>query len=260
MRINVNNIIIIPVLLFALSACHSGTAENNNPGKAELNYSEMFFKKHENKPEPIYPIEYYENEIIKFQKILPESRNINIIKNIENIIPGSLCFLVGWNDFNVGRGDDFDIIANSSPRGNFFGLYSFDTGQRITNEYLVGYKNYLDSIRNILFEKVPGYKPEYGLISAGDFNNDRVNEIASIYLHPPRYEYVFTVFGFDVTGNDFIPLLLAPVFINFDTPFPPVEYNGNGFRVLEILEYEPLELAWNNYTWNESAAKYSHQK
>ena len=80
----------------------------------------------QDKPEMIYPIEYYENQIIEFQQILQERRRINSIERIDNIIPGFLCFLVGYDDFNVGRGDDFDIVANAGPRGNFFGLYTLE--------------------------------------------------------------------------------------------------------------------------------------
>ena len=250
---------IIAVFLIALSSCNNKTTDKDIQTKSEMKYSEIFHLMHENKPEQIYPIDYYKNKIIEFQKILPETRSMNFITVIENIIPGSLCFLVGWNDFNVGRGADFDIIANNHPRGNFFWLYTFDTSQNITNEYLVGYKNYLDNIRDILLEKIPGNKFEYGLISVGDFNNDNINEIASIYLHPPQYEYVFTVFGFDIAENDFIPFLFAPVFINFDQPFPSIEHIENGFKVLEVLEYEPLELAWNNYIWDMNSTKYVKQ-
>jgi len=247
------------IFLIALSSCNSKITDKDAQIKSEIHYPELFQTMHENKPELIYPIDYYKNKIIEFQKILPERRSMNFITVIENIIPGSLCFLVGWNDFNVGRGADFDIIVNNHPRGNFFGLYTFDTSQNITNEYLVGYKNYLDNIRNILLEKIPGNKFEYGLISVCDFNNDNINEIASIYLHPPQYEYVFTVFGFDIAENDLIPILFAPVFINLDQPFPSIEHIENGFRVLEILENDPLELAWNNYIWDRNSAKYVKQ-
>ena len=38
-------------------------------------------------------------------------------------------------------------------------------------------------------DELPGIKPEYGLISYGDFNGDKITEILSIYIHPPKYEY-----------------------------------------------------------------------
>ena len=250
---------IIAIFLIAVSACNNKTADKEIQIKSDMKYADIFHKMHESKPEMIYSIEYYKNKIIAFQKMIPESRNINIITNIDDIIPGSLCFLVGWNDFNIGRGTDFDIIANNYPRGNFFGLYTFDTNQNITNEYLVGYKNYLENIRDILLEKIPGKKYEYGLISVGDFNNDSINEIASIYLHPPLFEYVFTVFGYDIAENDFIPVLLAPLYINFIRPFPSVEHIGNGFKILQVVESEPLELAWKNYIWDINSARYVMQ-
>ena len=243
------------LVLCIITSCNNKNLDINKT-IIEQNYTDDFFQLNQDKPEKIFSNEYYENKIIKFQKIIPENRKINIIVEIDNIIPGFLNFLVGWNDFNVGRGDDYDIIIEGSPRGNFFELYTFDKNQNIVNEYLVGYKNYLDGIRNVLLDQLPGTKLEYGLISFGDFNNDGINEILSIYLHPPKYQYVFTVFGYNVNEKEFIQTLLVPIFINFEQPFSPVRYNGNGFTILEILEYEPLELIWNNYIWDKNLEKY----
>jgi hypothetical protein len=158
---------------------------------------------------------------------------------------------------NIARGNIyFDIDWGDNPRGNFFALYTFDENQNCVNEYVVVSKHYIDSIRNELMEKLPGNKLSYGMVSFGDFNHDGINEILSVYLHPPEYEYVFTVFGYNALENEFIPLLFAPVQINFETNFLGVEYLGNGFRVLEVLEYEPLELTWNNYIWDTRIGKY----
>ena len=244
--------IVIIILICIFTSCNTKNTDTNN-GK---NYVEEFNKLNQNKSEKIFSDEYYVNKIIEFQRILPENRKINTIMEIKDIIPGFLSFLVGWNDFNIGRGDDYDIILESPSRGNFFGLYTFDNKQNIVNEYLVGYKNYLDNIRNILLNELPGTKPEYGLISYGDFNEDGINEILSIYLHPPKYEYVFSVFGYSVKEKEFIQTLLVPIFINFEHPFSPIKYNGNGFTVLEVIEYDPLELVWNNYKWNKNIEKY----
>ena len=211
---------------------------------------------HSEKPEMANPMEYYQNQIMAFQHIIPERRRIQAIEPIADIIPGALCFIVGWDDFNAGRGEGFDIL-NASPRGNIFGLYAFDANHHITNEYQVGYKNYLDSIRTILMEKMPGKKPEYGMISYGDFNNDGINEVASMYLCPPHYEYVFSVFGFDVTENDLVPLLFAPIYIHFERPYPPVEPIENGFRILEVTDKEAMDLAWNDYVWDSDIQRYT---
>jgi len=244
--------IIIVVLICIFTSCNTKNIDANS-GK---NYVEEFNRLNQNKPEKIFSDEYYVNKIIEFQKLLPENRKMNTLMEIYDIIPGFLSFLVGWNDFNVGRGDDFDIILESSPRGIFFWLYTFEKNQKIVNEYLVGYKNYLDSIRNVLLDELSGIKPEYGLISYGDFNGDRIIEILSIYLHPPKYEYVFSIFGYSVKEKDFIQTLLVPIFINFERPFSPIKYIENGFTVLEVLEYEPLELVWNNYIWDTNLEKY----
>ena len=243
-------------LICILASCNSKKTDINSEIHIEKYYEDYFNELNQNKPEKAFTDEYYENCIIEFQRILPEKRKINTMMEIDNIVPGYTSFLVGWNDFNVGRGDDYDIILENYSRGNFFGLYTFDKNQNIINEYLVGYKNYLDTIRNILLDELPGNKPSHGLISYGDFNNDGINEILSIYLYPPKYEYVFTVFGYNVNEKDFTPTLLVPIYINFEQPFPPVKYIENGFTVLEVLEYEPLELVWNNYIWDKNMGKY----
>ena len=257
MELETERLYIKLVLFICLfTSCNNNKLDINEKTIIEQKHIDSFTELNQNKPEKIFPDEYYINQIIEFQRILPEKRKINTIMEIKDIIPGVLSFLVGWNDFNAGRGDDYDIILESSPRGNFFGLYTFNQNQNITNEYLVGYKNYLDSIRNILLDELPGTKPEYGLISYGDFNKDGITEILSIYLHPPKYEYVFSVFGYSVKEKEFIQTLLVPIFINFEYPFPPVKYTENGFTILEVLEYEPLELVWNNYIWDENTEKY----
>ena len=250
------NKIYVLLLLCILSSCNSKNIEKMDHKIEPKSYVETFVELNQNKPEMIYPIEYYKNKILDFQKIVAERRRINTIEKIDDIIPGLLCFLVGYDDFNVGRGEGFDILSNAPPRGNFFGLYTFDKNQNIVNEYQVGYRNYLDNIRNTLLEKIPGNKPEYGLIAYGDFNNDGLNLIASIYLHPPQYEYVFSIFGYDAVENDFVQILLVPIYIHFEQPYPPVEFFENGFKIIEIIDKEYMDLAWNNYIWDKNIGKY----
>jgi hypothetical protein len=257
---NFKNVIMIIAFFCILSSCNN-KHEKNGQDIVEIDYLQIFTDKNANKPEMIYPIEYYQNEIIENQKLFPQDIEINVIKEVKNIIPGQLCFLVGWRDMNIGRGNIYyDIDWGNNPRGNHFALYEFDSNHNFVNEYMVCGKHFIDSVRNELMEKIPGNKFWYGMISYGDFNNDGINEILSIYLHPPEYEYVFTVFGYNALENDFIPLLFVPVQIHFETNFLGIEYLGNGFRVLEVLEYDPLELAWNDYIWDIKMGKYLKTK
>ena len=246
---------LILFILFTIVSCNRNIDKNNHE-LVETNYLAIFNERNIDSPEISYPIEHYEKQIIEFQRLIPERRRINTIHNVNNVIPGFLCFIVGFDDFNAGRGEGFDIIANTSPRGNIFGLYTFDKYHKIVDEYQVGFRNYLDSIRNVLFEKIPGNKFEYGLISLGDFNNDGINEIASIFSYPPYHDYVFAVFGYDVIQNAFVEKLLVPIYIHFEQPYPPIEHLGDGFKILELLEYTPLELTWNNYLWDMATLRY----
>ncbi len=49
------------------------------------------------------------------------------------------------------------------------------------------------------------------------------------------------------------------MFINYDNPFPSVEYIEKGFKILEIIDEEPIELQWENYVWEEDIEKYIRQ-
>ncbi|MDR2864919.1 MAG: hypothetical protein LBV68_04835, partial [Spirochaetaceae bacterium] len=96
---------------------------------------------------------------------------------------------------------------------------------------------------------------EYGDVSVGDFNKDGVNEIL-LYSQYQHIGYVFCVYGFNIEENKLEELCLVPVFINFENPFPSVEYIENGFKILEIIDEEYMDLAWNNYIWDKNIGKY----
>jgi hypothetical protein len=210
------------------------------------NYSE-----NETKVEMIYPLEYYKNEIIKyeedyygFQNVsmeIGQMMNITSIIKIDNLIPGILTFFVCW----------------LNQKGYVYWLYSFNDEQKITKHYYCGDFNTFENYRNLM-EKISGKKLDFGSISIGEFNNDGKNEIA-LYSFYKNIGNVFCVYGFNNIENELEILCLVPVFINYDNPFPSVEYIGNGFKILEIIEEEYLELSWNNYIWNTEMKKYIKQ-
>jgi hypothetical protein len=199
------------------------------------NFSQAF-----NQPEMVYGIEYYKTEIIKYRNFFDERQEIVAIEKIDNIIPDLLCFLVCWDD---------------NLKGYIYELYTFTKNQEIINKYMVGFGPLIRSYRNILMGNLPGNKIEHELISFGDFNNDGNNEILSYSFYVNK-GYVFVVFGYDIVEKDFVHTCLTPVFINFENPFPSVEYNGTGFKILEIVDEEPMELQWNNYKWDKNIMKY----
>jgi len=191
-------------------------------------------------PEMIYSIEYYKNKVIEYRNFFDQRQKISAIIQINDIIPDYLCFLVCWDD---------------NLKGNIHELYSFNKNHIIVNKYLVGYGPFLKNYIEKLMEKIPGNKINRELVSFGDFNNDGKNEILSYSLYP-NIGYVFTVFGYSEIEMDFTQVCLVPVFINFEKPFPPVEYIGNGFLILEIVDNNNLDLAWNKYLWDEKFQKY----
>jgi hypothetical protein len=195
---------------------------------------------YEEEPEMLFDIDYYKNKIIEYRNFFDERQEVSTIMEVRNVIPGLLSFLVCWND---------------NLKGYIYELYTFDKSQNILNKYLVGYGPLLDTYRNVLMEKLTGNKIENELISFGYFNNERFNNIVSYSLYP-NIGYVFSVFGYSAIKDDFVELCLVPIFINFETPFPPVEYIGNGFRIFEIVDSEYLEFAWNNYIWDMNVKEY----
>ena len=236
---SMNRVFFILLSLITFS-CSGKNAENIKKDDSQFDYVKIFIERNQNPPEMIYPIEYYKSKIIEHRNFFDDRQKISSITHINNIIPDLLCFLVCWDD---------------NLRGNIHELYAFDKKQYVSNKYLVGYGPFLKNYVNKLMKKIPGNKIEHELISFGDFNNDGINEILSYSLYP-NIGYVFTVFGYSEIENNFIHICMVPVFINFENTFSPVEYIGNGFKILEIVDNENLELAWNIYMWDKKAIKY----
>lgn len=229
----------VVIVFILVNSCGSNKDSKNNE-HPQSNYVQIFNEMNENPPEIIYPIEFYKNKIIGYRNFFDERQVISAITEVQRLIPGYLCYLVCW----------FDNL-----KGYMHELFVFDKNQNIARKYLVGYGPLISNYTEILMEKLPGTRIEHELVSVGDFNNDGINEILSYSLYP-NIGYVFTVFGYNVFEDELIETCLAPVFINFEKPFPPVEYIGNGFKILEVVDSEPLELAWNVYTWNVNTAKW----
>ena len=240
------NITKIIILFLVLSSCKNKNIEHINDETTQpdqIDYLQTFIEMNKDKPEMIYSIEYYKNMIIEKKQNFDDRQEISAILEIKNIIPGLLCFLVCWDD---------------NLKGYIYELYAFNKNQNIVRKYLVGYGPKIYNYRNVLMEKLPGTKTERELIAFGDFNNDGICEILS-YSFYTQIGYVFTVFGYSFTENDFVPTCLVPIYINFENPFSPVEYIGNGFKILEVIDDEYLELAWNKYTWESDKMKYIKQ-
>ena len=240
------NTVFLLMFLFILISCKNKVIEN----VAEDNDFQLLFLESNNKAEMIYPIEYYKEKIsinyANYHKGTIEDLNKNLlnisaINKIDNIIPNLLTFLVKWSDI----------------RSYTYIFYSFDENQNIINRHFCNFKRLPNLHRKVLMEKLTGEKIEDELISIGDFNNDGINEILS-YAWQQNIGDVFSVYGFNIVTCEIEEFCLVPVFINYDDPFPSVEYIENGFRILEIVNEEnnSLELAWNNYIWDNNIMKY----
>jgi len=250
---NIIKIFNIASLIIILSSCSKKYSDKNInlENISENNYYQEFSQKNFNKIEMIYPIEYYKNEIIEYQNNyygfnnismeITDLMNISSITEVNNIIPNSLTFLVIW--FN--------------QKGYIYYLYIFNDEQKIAGNYYCGqfvpFENY-----KLLMEKLCGEISEYGAISIGDFNNNGGNEIL-LYTHYPHIGNAFCVYEYNFMEKILKEICLVPVLINTGDPFPSVEYIGNGFKILEILDDELMEYTWNNYIWNNEQNKYIKQ-
>lgn len=242
----------LALLIVILFSCNNKKIENNiSDNISANNYLQEFSRQNSDKVDMVHSIEYYKNEITMYEDNyygfrnvsmeITQMMNISEINVVDNFVPNLLTFLVSW--FNM--------------KGYIFYLYTFDNCQKIVEHYYCGDMNPFENHKNLM-EKLTGKKFEYGNISIGDFNNDGINEIL-LYSFYKNVGYVFCVYGFDIMENKLDELLLAPVLINFENPFPSVEYIENGFKVLEIIDDEYMDLAWNKYIWDNEIRKYIRQ-
>jgi hypothetical protein len=241
-------IIILTLCVSSIFSC-----KNKNIGKDIIseNISQNNYSKNGTNIEMFYSLEYYKNEIIKYEENyygfqdvsmeISQLMNISSIVKIDNLFPDILTFFVCW----------------LNQKGYVYWLYSFNDEQKITKHYYCGDFNVFENYK-ILMEKISGKILDYGSISISDFNNDATNEIA-LYSFYKNIGNAFCVYGYNNIENELEILCLVPVFINYDKPFPSVEYIGNGFKILEIIEEDYLELSWNNYIWNPEIDKYIKQ-
>ena len=250
---NIIRVLISASLIIILCSCGNKNAGKNinRENSAENDHYQAPLRQKFNKIEMIYSMEYYKNEITKYQDNyygfkdismeITDFMNISSITEVNNVIPNSLTFLVTW----------------LNQKGYVYYLYVFNDEQKIAGNYYCGqfvpFENY-----KLLMEKLRGTIAEYGAVSIGDFNNNGVNEIL-LYTHYPHIGGAFCVYEYDFMKKTFEEVCLAPVLINTGNPFPAVEYIENGFKILEVLDNELMEYAWNNYIWNSEQNRYIKQ-
>jgi hypothetical protein len=234
-----------------LNADASSSHENIDE-TIKLHYSEEFAQRNIKRVEMIYPIEYYKKAIETYQEDfyrmqrlsmkITDMMNISSITNIEHVVPKQLTFLVCW----------------INQKGSVYYLYSFDKNQQIDEAYFCGQTVFLIPEKQILMKKLSGNILKNEVVSVGDFNRDGINEIA-LYTQYQNIGDAFIVHGFNPKENRMEELCLVPIFINLEKIFPSVESAANGFKILELIDDELLELAWNNYVWDVHNLKYTRE-
>jgi len=245
--------LILTSLIIVLFSCNNKRNATNNISEDTFvnNYANEFSRQNSNKVDMIHSIDYYKNEITiyednyyGFKNIsmeITQMMNISQIITVDNFVPNLLTFLVSW--FN--------------QKGYIYYLYTFGKDQKIIEHYYLGQFIPFENHKKLM-KKTAGNIFEYGDISTGDFNNDGINEIL-LYSDYKNIGYVFCVYEYNIFENRLEELCLVPVYINFYNPFPSVEYIENGFKILEIIDNENLDLTWNKYIWNKEIRKYIKQ-
>jgi hypothetical protein len=185
-----------------------------------------------------FSIDYYKNIIMQHNSSRGYIELLDIMK-LEYFIPGYLNFIVYWR----------------TGEGYVYKLYTFtliDNQQTIAKIYNLN-NGWPSPYRKILTEKIPGERfGDYLIIN--DINNDKVNEIITFSFG--SFGNLFTIYGFDVMTNNIEKYCEIEYFFNYDEPFPPIEFENNWIRILEIIDRESYDLAWNEYSWNELEKKY----
>jgi hypothetical protein len=108
----------------------------------------------------------------------------------------------------------------------------------------------------ILTENIPGKRfGDYLIIT--DINDDKRNEIMAFSFG--SFGNLFAIYGFDVIANGLKKYCEIEYYFNYDEPFPPVEFRNDKIRILEIVDRESYDLAWNEYSWNVIERKYTKE-
>jgi hypothetical protein len=185
------------------------------------------------------PIEYYKNIILQHNSSRGYIELLDIMK-VEYFIPGYLSFIAYWR----------------TGEGYVYKLYTFtvfDNQQTIAEIYNLN-NGWPSPYRKILMEKIPGERfGDYLIVN--DINDDKLNEIITFSFG--SFGNLFTVYGFDIMANNITKYCEVEYYFNYDEPFPPIEFEKDRIRILEIIDKESYDLAWNEYNWNELEMEYN---
>ena len=192
--------------------------------------------------------------------IIVRNRNMIIYEFVElaNFETGERYFLC---KSSVNAMDKYKDIA----------LYAFNKGYEY-QRFLLSFGNDEDDnevlMRGILGNHLWGY-----MVSIGDFNNDGINEIASLAF--TGSEPVLKIISIDPYSKEIVHYLNEGISVDYPPTYTPVEfinYKGmNGFKIKKyippnIQTSKPIKfpssedkfrnLAWIFYTWDETQRKY----
>jgi hypothetical protein len=197
-----------------------------------IDTKKLFEDLNSNLPIEKMSIENYKNIILQ-DETSQRYLELKGIAEIEYLIPGFLCFIVEWEDFE----------------GYVYKLYTFNSSHKIIDIYSCG-NGYPMPYSKIVTQNIQGNKfGDYLIIH--DINNDGINEIISFsFWNFP----IFAIYGFDILENRFKAYLETQYFINYDDPFPPIRIEKNNniskFIILEIVDKETYDLGWVKYTYD----------
>ncbi|GHT56808.1 hypothetical protein FACS1894109_06970 [Spirochaetia bacterium] len=197
-----------------------------------INLKPLFDELNQNAPPEKMPLEYYRDIILK-DETSRRYLELNNIMEIDYLIPGLLCFIVHWTDFE----------------GYVYKLYTFNDKHQIVDIYSCG-NGFPMPYNEILTQNISGIKfADYLIIS--DINDDGINELITFtFWNFP----IFGIYGFDMVENKFKPYLETEYYFNYDEPFAPIKVeknNGNNeIIILRIVNKETYDLQWTKYIFD----------
>lgn len=205
---------------------------------ADIDVKTIFDKLNQNVTQEKLPLGYYKNKILE-DETSRRYLELNEIMEVEYLIPGFLCFIVLWTDFE----------------GYVYKLYTFNDTQRIINIYDCG-NGWPFPYSTLLTQNIPGNKLG-NFLFVSDINNDGLNEIITFSFW--HFSSV-AIYGFDVVENKFKAYLETEYYFNYDEPFSPIKVeNNNGDNeiiILKIVDKETYDLQWTKYIFDKEGRIY----
>ena len=162
----------------------------------------------------------------------------------------------------------FFIMYNIQDKYTYIDLVSFNNDEM--ELHLISFWNKDEDNTKYFLQDIPGNQLWESLATIGDFNNDGIDEIATIDLHGGSAS-IFLILGINPANKNVDTYFHGTVAVSMTSTYTPVEfvnYKGMyGFKIMQFIDPKlskisypilggPRNTAWIFYTWDETQRKY----